>query len=103
MKKKIKTLEAVTCFGTKTRWFFLFLIVSFCSYSAVLAGTWSGVDETVVEKYAHEHGRQARKPYINTDQGDLLLFLFLLAGSVGGFIAGYSWKKLMDPKPVKRE
>ncbi len=39
---------------------------------------WSGVDETVVEKFAHEAGRAARDPYINTDQGDILLFVFLL-------------------------
>ncbi len=55
---------------------------------------WSGVDETVVEKFAREQGREARDPYINTDQGDLLLFLFALAGTVGGFIIGYGWHKL---------
>lgn len=55
---------------------------------------WPGVDETVVEKYAKELGREARDPYINTDQGDLLLFLFALAGAVGGFICGYHWHKL---------
>ncbi|HAM50364.1 MAG TPA: cobalt transporter [Nitrospiraceae bacterium] len=59
---------------------------------------WSGVDETVVEKYAKEHGREARKPLINTDQGDLLLFVFLLAGTVGGFVAGYYWRALMERK-----
>ena len=36
----------------------------------------------------------AREPYINTDQGDLLLFLFLLAGAVGGFIAGYTYPQI---------
>ena len=55
---------------------------------------WPGVDEAVVEKYARELGREARDPYINTDQGDLLLFLFALAGSVGGFIMGYCWHKV---------
>jgi len=55
---------------------------------------WPGVDETVVEKYARDLGREAREPFINTDQGDLLLFLFALAGSIGGFIAGYYWHKL---------
>ena len=29
---------------------------------------WPGVDESVVEKYAKEHGREAREPFINTDQ-----------------------------------
>lgn len=55
---------------------------------------WPGVDETVVEKHAAELGYAARDPYINTDQGDLLLFLFALAGTVGGFIMGYNWHKV---------
>ena len=55
---------------------------------------WPGVDEAVVEKFARELGREAREPYINTDQGDLLLFLFALAGSVGGFTMGYLWHKV---------
>jgi cobalt/nickel transport protein len=59
---------------------------------------WPGVDESVIEKYAKEHGREAREPFINTDQGDLLLFVFLLAGTVGGFAAGYSWRMLMVEK-----
>lgn len=66
---------------------------------------WSGVDESVVEKYAEEHNRPAREPLINTDQGDILLFVFLLSGVVGGFIAGYSWRVLMVEKDAvkKRE
>jgi ABC-type cobalt transport system substrate-binding protein len=64
----------------------------------VSAAEWGGVDESVVEKYAEEHGRAAREPFINTDQGDLLLFVFLLAGAVGGFAAGYYWRMLIEPK-----
>lgn len=59
---------------------------------------WHGVDESVIERYAKEHGREARDPFINTDQGDLLLFLFLLAGAVGGFIGGYYWKTLTEKR-----
>jgi hypothetical protein len=55
---------------------------------------WPGVDETVVEKFAKDLGREARDPFINTDQGDLLLFLFALAGGAGGFIMGYYWHKV---------
>lgn len=55
---------------------------------------WPGIDEIVVEKFASDLGREARDPYINTDQGDLLLFLFALAGSVGGFVMGYFWHKV---------
>ncbi len=55
---------------------------------------WSGVDEVVIEELASNAGRPARAPFINTDQGDLLLFLFLVAGAVGGFIAGYAYRSL---------
>lgn len=59
---------------------------------------WGGVDESVVEKIAEEHGRTAWTPFINTDQGDLLLFVFLLAGTAGGFIMGFYWRKLFVEK-----
>jgi hypothetical protein len=55
---------------------------------------WPGVDETVVEKYAKELGREARAPFFDTDQGDMLLFLFALAGGIGGFVMGYYWHKV---------
>jgi hypothetical protein len=64
--------------------------------NAVAAATWSGVDETVIEKYAEAAGRPARKPLINTDQGDLLLFAFLVAGAIGGFVAGYAYRSLVQ-------
>ncbi len=59
---------------------------------------WTGVDEAVVEKIAKEHGREARKPFIDLGEGDLQLFAFLLAGAVGGFAAGYFWRKLTAEK-----
>jgi ABC-type cobalt transport system substrate-binding protein len=62
---------------------------------------WAGVDETVVEHYAEAAGRPARDPYINTDQGDLLLFLFLIAGIAGGFAGGYCFRELFPP--VKKD
>jgi ABC-type cobalt transport system substrate-binding protein len=64
---------------------------------------WQGVDESVIEKVAKEHGREARESFINTDQGDLLLFVFLLAGSIGGFIAGYYWRELIQKNCKKQE
>ncbi len=63
-----------------------------------LAANWQGVDESVVEKVAKEHGRPAWTPFINTDQGDLLLFVFLLAGATGGFLLGFYWRKLFYEK-----
>lgn len=83
----------------------LFLVLLLVSASGTWAeekeGKWPGVDETVVEKFAKAQGREARDPLINTDQGDLLLFLFLLAGAVGGFVAGYYWRILISEKDLK--
>ena len=55
---------------------------------------WAGVDETVVERVATEAGRPPRDPYINVGEGDMLLFCFLLAGTIGGFIGGYYFRVL---------
>jgi hypothetical protein len=62
------------------------------------ADKWAGVDEKVVKKFAEEQGRKAWEPFINTDQGDLLLFVFLAAGAIGGFVAGYYWRILIVEK-----
>ena len=88
MRRRLATRVSVTIV-------LLFFIVPLnCVWAAE---KWQGVDESVVERVAKEHGREAHKPLINTDQGDLLLFVFLIAGAVGGFVAGYSWRNLMDP------
>lgn len=79
----------------------VFMITVWAVPFAIAAEKWSGVDESVVEKFAKEHGREARTPFINTDQGDLLLFVFLLAGTIGGFVAGYYWRILMVEKSEK--
>ena len=55
---------------------------------------WPGVDKVVIENIANKAGHSAREPFINTDQGDLLLFMFLIAGAVGGFVAGYAYRSL---------
>jgi hypothetical protein len=59
---------------------------------------WAGVDETVVKRFASEADREAWTPFINTDTGDLLLFVFLLAGIIGGFFMGYYYCKLFSAK-----
>ncbi len=87
---------------------FLLIVVLFTTHYSLSTASekWPGVDESVVEKYAKEHGREAREPFINTDQGDLLLFVFLLAGAVGGFIGGYYWRILIfekSPKVIRNE
>lgn len=75
----------------------LLLLFSLQTFSfGAEAEKWQGIDDAVVKKIAKEHGRDAKEPLINTDQGDLLLFVFLLAGAVGGFAAGYCWRRLME-------
>ena len=78
--------------------FFLLSLLPIYALAAEKSEKWPGIDESVVEKIAKEHGREAREPIINTDQGDLLLFVFLLAGAVGGFAAGYYWRRLISEK-----
>lgn len=65
---------------------------------AASESVWPGIDESVVKKFAEQAGRPPREPYINTAQGDLQLFFFLLAGTVGGFIAGYNVRGLFPPR-----
>lgn len=57
----------------------------------MLVGPWAGVDEAVVGKVAAEAGRHASAPLI---EGDLLLFAFLVAGIIGGFVLGYYFRTL---------
>ncbi len=78
--------------------FFLLCACSLLPGESAGAEKWQGVDESVVEKYAKEHGREARRPIIDTDQGDLLLFVFLAAGVIGGFAAGYYWRMLTEKR-----
>jgi ABC-type cobalt transport system substrate-binding protein len=76
----------------------ILLLLALSSLPVSASEKWSGVDKAVVEKIANEHGREAKSPLINTEQGDLLLFVFLIAGAVGGFAAGYYWKTLLVNK-----
>ena len=54
---------------------------------------WAGIDEAVIAKYATDRGREAAEPLFNIE-GDMLLFLFALAGAMGGFVMGYYWHKV---------
>lgn len=62
-----------------------------------------GADEHVggiANQYAEKVGAGERDPYINTDKGDLLLFMFALGGAIAGFWLGYNWRDLFGNKPV---
>ena len=89
------------CAGYALLLAFLVISLHVPLYASESGAKWQGVDESVVEKVAHEHGREAHAPLINTDQGDLLLFVFLMAGVVGGFVAGYYWRTLTEQKEVQ--
>ena len=78
-----------------------FLILGLGLGLTQLNSKWPGVDEAVVQRFAREADRPPRDPYIHTDRGDLLLFFFLLAGVVGGFVGGYFYRELFPPKPTK--
>lgn len=69
----------------------------------VRAEKWAGTDLTVVEEVAKEAGREPSAPLINTDQGDILLFAFLLAGTVGGFVCGYYWRQVFSQQAENQE
>lgn len=78
------------------------LVLAFVSVSGNCHARWEGVDETVVKKFAAAAGRPPREPYINTDQGDILLFVFLIAGVAGGFVGGYCFRDLF-PRNERKE
>jgi ABC-type cobalt transport system substrate-binding protein len=77
---------------------FSFMVMIGSASLAEEGGKWPGVDESVVEKFAKAAGHEPWEPFINTDQGDLLLFVFLLAGVLGGFVMGYNFRKLFPPR-----
>ena len=78
-----------------------FLILGLWLGLTQLNSKWPGVDEAVVQRFAQEADRPPRDPYIHTDRGDLLLFIFLLAGVAGGFVGGYFYRELFPPKSTK--
>lgn len=80
----------------------LCLVLTGLRHAAVAGEKWPGVDESVVEKIAGEHGREAVEPLVNTDQGDLLLFVFLTAGAAAGFMGGYFWRMLTAERGPER-
>lgn len=56
---------------------------------ALTTGDWAGIDAAIMERVAEERGRAARTPFINTDVGDLLLFVFFGGAAVAGAVVGW--------------
>lgn len=81
----------------------ILILIALCAFFFSLwiraDAEWSGVDTTVVEKFAKEAGRPPSEPLLNTERGDILLFLFLVAGTAGGFVGGFYFRQLFPPKP----
>lgn len=80
--------------------FFLLLV-----YLGVSDLAMPGADEGVsqaVAVYAQEVGAGERPPYINTDKGDLLLFVFATGGAVAGFVLGRQWDRLFAAPAVQQ-
>lgn len=68
---------------------------------------WPGVDDAVIGKYASEAGRAPASGLLSLD-GDVLLFAFLLAGVVGGFVMGYFFRdfarrRACNPGPLESD
>ncbi len=80
------------------------LAVYFKDNSSIASGegeeeaSWSGMDESVVEAYASEHGREASGPLLPVEEGDILLFLFCLGGFAAGLLFGYNWRRVVSEK-----
>ncbi len=79
----------------------MLLILPIWVGTALPESKWPGVDEAVVQRFAQEANRTPREPWIRID-GDLLIFVFLLAGAAGGFVGGYYFRTLFPPK-LRRE
>lgn len=79
------------------KWGILVLLFALLIYIGTSSLAMPGADEqvsTIAEKYAREVGAGERPPLINTDKGDLLLFVFAVGGAVAGFWIGYTWRDL---------
>jgi cobalt/nickel transport protein len=51
-------------------------------------GEWPGVDEAVIGRFVDESGSRS-PPLFDWVRGDLLLFAFLMAGLLAGFVLGF--------------
>ncbi|MFZ3101617.1 MAG: hypothetical protein WA113_05345 [Desulfitobacteriaceae bacterium] len=79
------------------KWTVFLLFLALLVYLGVGPLAMPGADNqvnAVVESYAREVGAGQRLPFINTNKGDLLLFVFAIGGAIAGFVIGYNWRDL---------
>ncbi len=87
------------------KWVIPGLFVALLIYLGTSPLSMPGADEhvgSIADKYASEVGAGQRPPFINTDKGDLLLFVFAVGGAVAGFWLGYNWRDLFA-KPYRED
>lgn len=83
--------------GKVGKWLVVLTFLALLVYLGTSSLSMPGADEKVGEvaaKYAGEIGVSERPPLINTDKGDLLLFVFAVGGAVAGFYLGYQWRAI---------
>ena len=65
-------------------------------------GLWSDATNVLSRQAAEQMGREARAPFINTEKGNMLVFLFTLGGVAAGFAIGYNWRIILAAKVRRR-
>jgi len=69
---------------------------------ALTTGDWVGIDAGIMERVAEERGRAAWTPFINTDVGDLLLFMFFGGAVAAGAAVGWVVQGMRARSPSGR-
>lgn len=88
------------------KWTIFILFLATIVYLGVSPLSMPGADnqvKVVAERYASEVGAAQRDPFINTDKGDLLLFVFTIGGAIAGFFIGFTWRDLFGKPGSTKE